>query len=73
MHDHTDEATYIDTTTGRTFELAFRVDNPTEVDEMHKQFKKQDIHIIKQPEDMPWGQRTFFFADPDGNIHEIFA
>jgi len=22
---------------------------------------------------MPWNQRTAFIADPDGNIHEIFA
>ena len=28
---------------------------------------------IHDPEDMPWNQRTALFADPDGNIHEIFA
>ena len=28
---------------------------------------------IHSPADMPWGQRTAMFADPDGNIHELFA
>jgi len=28
---------------------------------------------VHKPEDMPWNQRTALFADPDGNIHEIFA
>lgn len=28
---------------------------------------------VQPPDDMPWGQRTAFFADPDGNIHELFA
>ena len=29
--------------------------------------------LIKEPQNMPWNQRTALFADPDGNIHEIFA
>ncbi|MFQ5753700.1 MAG: VOC family protein [bacterium] len=28
---------------------------------------------IQAPATMPWGQKTAFFADPDGNIHELFA
>jgi hypothetical protein len=28
---------------------------------------------IKKPSYMPWNQRTGFFADPDGNVHEVFA
>ena len=28
---------------------------------------------VHTPADMPWGQRTAMFADPDGNIHEFFA
>ena len=28
---------------------------------------------IQAPANMPWGQRTAFFADPEGNIHELFA
>jgi len=28
---------------------------------------------ICEPKDMPWNQRMALFADPDGNIHEIFT
>jgi len=28
---------------------------------------------VHAPADMPWGQHTAMFADPDGNIHEFFA
>jgi len=25
------------------------------------------------PQDQPWGHRTLFFRDPDGNVLEIYA
>jgi catechol 2,3-dioxygenase-like lactoylglutathione lyase family enzyme len=25
------------------------------------------------PTDQPWGHRTLFFRDPDGNVLEIYA
>lgn len=28
---------------------------------------------ITEPKLMDWGQTTGFFADPDGNIHSLFA
>ena len=28
---------------------------------------------VHEPQDMPWNQRTALFADPNGNIHEIFV
>ena len=28
---------------------------------------------VKPPAKMPWGQYTAFFADPEGNIHELFT
>jgi len=28
---------------------------------------------VHQPQNMPRNQRAALFADPDGNIHEIFA
>jgi lactoylglutathione lyase len=28
---------------------------------------------VKGPEMMPWGRKTAFIADPEGNIHEIYS
>lgn len=56
-----------------TMELAFLVDTPTEVDEKFTSFKDAGVNIISEPETMPWGQRNFYFTDPEGNLLEIFS
>ncbi|MDX1688347.1 MAG: VOC family protein [Candidatus Promineifilaceae bacterium] len=58
---------------GRSFELAFPCASPAAVDEIYAEIVEQGATSIKEPADMPWGQRTAFFADPDGNVHELFA
>ena len=59
--------------TGQGFELAFPCENPRDVDESFKKLVSAGAVAVHEPEDMPWNQRTALFADPDGNIHEIFA
>lgn len=54
-------------------ELAFPVSSPSEVDATYKELIQKGATPIKEPADMPWHQRAAFLADPDGNIHEIFA
>lgn len=58
---------------GRSFELAFPCASPAAVDEAYADIVDRGATPIKGPADMPWGQRTAFFADPDGNVHELFA
>jgi lactoylglutathione lyase len=58
---------------GQSVELAFKVETPDEVDTTYTKIIHKGATPIKSPEDKPWGQRAAFFADPDGNIHEIFA
>jgi lactoylglutathione lyase len=29
------------------------------------------VEIVQPPQVMPWGQRLFFFKDPDGNLLEL--
>lgn len=58
---------------GQSLELAFRVEKINEVDTTYEQLLARGAASIHAPADMPWGQRTAFFADPDGNIHEIFC
>lgn len=28
---------------------------------------RQDVDIVHEPKDMPWGNRTFMFVDPEGS------
>ena len=58
---------------GQAVELAFPASNAAEVDTLYQDLIAKGATPIKEPADMPWGQRAAFFADPDGNIHELFA
>ena len=58
---------------GQPFELAFDTGSPAEVDRLYQEMTTRGAVPIQAPADMPWNQRTAFFADPDGNIHELFA
>jgi catechol 2,3-dioxygenase-like lactoylglutathione lyase family enzyme len=53
-------------------QLAFRV-APGEVDHCADELRAQEIEITGEPADQPWGHRTLFFRDPDGNVLEIYA
>ena len=58
---------------GQAFELAFPCETPAQVDEAYETLTRNGATAVAPPGDMPWGQRTALLADPDGNIHEIFA
>jgi lactoylglutathione lyase len=40
-------------------------------DAEYERLKARGVHFIKPPVTQPWGQRTAYFTDPDGNIWEI--
>lgn len=42
-----------------------------DVDSDYQQLKTKGVQFIKTPQTQPWGQRTAYFTDPDGNIWEI--
>lgn len=58
---------------GHSFELAFRLDDAEALDTAYQDLLAKGAKGVKGPSDMPWQQRTAFFADPDGNIHELFT
>ena len=58
---------------GQCFELAFPLDSSVEVDQAYADILRKGAVPIQAPATMPWNQRTAFFADPEGNIHELFA
>jgi lactoylglutathione lyase len=73
MKDATNHESYSREKQGQSVELAFPVTSPSDVDKTYKDLIKKGAFPVKSAKDMPWGQRAAFIADPDGNIHEIFA
>jgi lactoylglutathione lyase len=73
MYEATGDDSFRQPASGQQFELAFPVPDAAAVDELYDELVARGATGIKEPADMPWNQRTAFFADPDGNIHEIFA
>ena len=53
-------------------QLAFRV-APSEVASCAEVLKERGVNIVSGPTDHPFGHRTLFFRDPDGNVLEIYA
>ena len=53
------------------FELALYVDTFEEVDKAYDEAIKGGATSVLPPEDEPWGQRTCYIADPEGNLIEI--
>jgi len=71
MHEYSDE--FKKPASGQVFELAFPCSSPDDVDRSFHDLIAKGATSIRPPHNMPWNQRTALFADPDGNIHEIFA
>jgi lactoylglutathione lyase len=55
-----------------SLQLAFRV-APAEVASCAAVLRERGVVIISGPTDRPFGHRTLFFRDPDGNVLEIYA
>ena len=53
------------------FELALYVDTFDEVDAAFSKAVENGAVPILPPEPEPWGQRTCYIADPEGNLIEI--
>jgi lactoylglutathione lyase len=50
---------------GHRIELCVYVDD---VDETCVTARELDFEVVTEPADMPWGERTAWLADPDGNL-----
>ncbi len=53
------------------FEIALGVANYAEVDETYAKVTAAGAKSIMAPTTEPWGQRTCYIADPEGNLVEI--
>jgi len=53
------------------YEIALSVPTFKDVDIEYSKIIKAGAVSVMEPEDMPWGQRTCYIADPEGNLVEI--
>lgn len=55
---------------GGNFTITFAVED---VDAEYARLKAMDIEFVKLPTTHPWGWRSFWFRDPEGNIVNFAA
>lgn len=53
------------------FEIALSVENYAAVDKAYADVTAAGAESILEPTTEPWGQRTCYIADPEGNLVEI--
>ena len=53
------------------FEIALYVDTFDEVDEEYRKAMAAGAGSVLEPTTEPWGQRTCYISDPEGNLIEI--
>jgi len=53
------------------FEIALNVDSFEEVDAEYEKAVSKGAVSVLEPVTEPWGQRTCYIADPEGNLIEI--
>ncbi len=58
---------------GQILELAFPCESVEDLETSYKNIISKGAVAVQGPSNMPWNQRTAFFKDPDGNIHELFT
>ncbi|WP_337100468.1 VOC family protein [Paenibacillus sp. YIM B09110] len=74
MADNTNgHYSFIEERKGQAFELNFQCESPEAVREKYEVFVSKGATSIAEPTVKSWGHTAGFFADPDGNIHSLFA
>lgn len=64
---------YLERFTGQAFELNLQCDDVDEVDQRYEEVVAAGAVPAGRPVPREWGQYAGFFADPEGNIHSLFA
>ena len=73
LYRMTNHASYGESRKGQSFELAFPVTSSEDVDCAYHEIVEKGAIPIQALHDTPWRRRTALFADPDGNIHELYG
>ena len=64
---------WVPRTGGHSISLAFLLDTPADVDQLHDKLVSMGHKSHKEPWDAFWGQRYAVILDPDGNPVDLFA
>jgi predicted enzyme related to lactoylglutathione lyase len=64
---------YAERKRGQSFALAFPLRTYEQVDEAYTDAVARGATPIRPPAMLPNGQRAAFFADPEGNIHQLVS
>ena len=59
--------------TGSGVGIGFKYALPQQVDAAYEALLAKGVEGVAPPAQQSWGEYTAFFADPDGNIHELVA
>lgn len=73
MYELSDHYSYNQEKQGQAFELAFRLPSTEAVNTGYDEIIKKGAIPVREPHDTPWKRRTAIFADPEGNIHELYG
>lgn len=55
-----------------SLQLAFKV-AAEDVDRCAEELLRHGVDLLEPPTNQPFGHRTLFFRDPDGNLLEVYA
>lgn len=55
----------------RAFTLGYNVSTKEEVDLLYTQFQNNEVKVLKEPTEAPFGAYFFYFSDPEGNVLEV--
>ena len=64
MKNATNHLSYQEQRKGQSFELAFPVGSPEDVDRTYSEIVAKGATPVKEPEMMPWGKKNCFFRRP---------
>ena len=54
----------------RALSIEFEVQD---VDQEYVRLKSLNVKFVKEPTTQPWGRRSVWFRDPDGNLVNFYA
>lgn len=60
-------------TAGGGVQVSLRVADRDELDRWHRRLLTARIAVLEPPTDQPWGHRTLYASDPEGNVVALFC